>query len=93
MKEHILNLKNHIKELNVEQKSDKIQRKTDRFPEGFKRTKPAWQATEDVLERRHTLKVLYHIYNKMRNRPEVHPEVENEWGYTKFELEWMPAEA
>lgn len=89
MKTNIANLKNYIKELNVEQKADKLQRKTVHLPEGFKRTKEPWDAAQDVLNRREELRVLYHIYNKLRNRPEVHPEVESYWNYRRTEEKWM----
>lgn len=89
MKTNIANLKNYIKELNVEQKADKLQRKTVHLPEGFQRTKEPWDAEEEVRSRRLKLRMLYHIYNKLRNRPVVHPEVESWWGYSKEEQKWM----
>lgn len=97
-KQAIANLKNYIKELNVEQKADKLQRKEVHVPEGFVRVKPSWQATEDVKERRETLRMLYKIYEIWRDKEEsADPNFENwlveMWGRKKkydnlFEEVW-----
>lgn len=68
MKQMILNLKNFIKELNVEQKADKLQRKTVNVPEGFVRTKSSWEATSDVLDRKEKLRMLYRVYELWREK-------------------------
>lgn len=88
MKQAILNLKNYIKELNVEQKSDKLQRKTVHVPEGFKRTKGADEATEDVRDRRITLRMLYRIYEDWREKetsadPNFQEWLDSNWGYNR----------
>lgn len=85
MKQMILNLKNFIKELNVEQKADKLQRKTVHVPEGFVRTKPSWEATQDVEIRRDSLRCLYRIYEIWRGKetsadPNFDQWLDSEWG-------------
>lgn len=98
METNILELKNYIKELNAEQKADKLQRKTVHVPEGFVRTKSCWEATEDVKERRETLRMLYRIYEIWREKEvSADPNFENwvhEWGRkrkfdTLFEEVWQ----
>lgn len=98
MEKHILELKNYIKELNAEQKADKLQRKTVHVPEGFVRTKSSWEATEDVRERKETLRMLYRIYEVWRDKEvSADPNFESwvhEWGRKRkfddlFEEVWQ----
>lgn len=66
MNEYILNLKNEIKELNVEQKADKLQRKTVYL--SVPRTKDPFEAQMDVITRKETLRILYNLYNILRGK-------------------------
>lgn len=59
-------LKNEIKDLVEVQKELKNQRKTDRLV--GERTMPAWEASLKHLVNRHTLRLMYAAYGKMRGK-------------------------
>lgn len=88
-KQAILNLKNYIKELNVEQKADKLQRKDVHVPDGFVRVKTPYQAYEDVKDRREKLRMLYKIYEIWRDKevsadPNFEVWLVSKWGRKKM---------
>lgn len=84
MKANILKFKNDIKALVEEQKVNKLNRKTDRLPENFVRTKPAWQAAEDVKSLKYTLECAYMAYAILRGKDdEFLSKIDNDWEYIK----------
>ena len=92
MNEYILNLKNKIKELNVEQKADKLQRKTVNL--SVPRTKDPYDAQYDVLVRKQTLRILYNLYNILRGKTKEIDDGDHSWGYRNqygaLKKQWMP---
>jgi hypothetical protein len=88
MNEYILNLKNRIKELNVEQKADKLQRKTVKL--SVPRTKDPYDAQCDVLTRKMTLRIMYNLYAILRGKATGMEEGVDSLQWGALKRQWIP---